>query len=408
MSRVVNVLASPPSVRPADPTRRFQPIALVGVLAAVQAAALGLLVVTLVVLLGWASATYPGGSAADALRASVYGWLLAHHTDFAVPGGMVTIAPLGLLLLPGGLLVLAGTLAARSAGVDGVRGAALLTLAISAPYAGLAAGVAAGLPEGPSRWQAGVYALVIAAVASGLAITRQAGLGGRLLGRLPVTARAVLAGAGAGVLTLLGSGALLVGLALLWHHQRQVDLIGALAPGAVGGALLTLLGVLLLPNAAVWGAAYVVGPGFAVGAGTAVAPGGVALGAVPALPLLAALPGAGPGSVATYTALVVPVLAGTVIAVTVEARLTADSATARGSRTTVSCAAGGALLAGALLGALAWSSGGALGGGRMVALGPSWWRIALVGILVLTPVAALTVLGRRRWAARSSISRHPD
>jgi hypothetical protein len=216
----------------------------------------------------------------------------------------------------------------------------------------------------------------------------------------------VLAGTGAGVLGLVGSGALAVGAALLWHHQRHVDLIAALAPGAVGGALLTVFGVLLLPNAAIWGAAYVLGPGFAVGTDTAVAPGGVALGSVPAVPLLAALPHSGGGSLAAYTVLLVPVVAAIVIAVTVERRLAAPgpgstpgSWAPPGPWLAAGCAAGAAALAGVLLGALAWCSGGALGGGRMVELGPSWWQVAAAGVLVLSPVAVGTVLGRRRWAA---------
>jgi hypothetical protein len=91
------------------------------------------------------------------------------------------------------------------------------------------------------------------------------------------------------------------------------------------------------------------------------------------------------------------VLAGALIAVTVGRRLTSPSAwIAIGSAT------GAGALAGLLLGALAWCSGGALGGGRMAELGPSWWQVALVGVLVLGPVAAATALCHRRWAARRS------
>lgn len=404
MSRVVNLPLLSRSARPDAPVRALQPRALVGPLAAAQAAALGLVVVTLVVLLGWATAAYSRASAADALSVAAQGWLLAHHTDLVVPGGRVTIAPLGLLLLPGGLVVVTAAWAARAAGVDSVRSGALLAVAVCLPYAAVAALVAAGLGEVASRWQAGASALVIAAGATGLAVVREAGLAPRLLDRVPLAARGVLAGAGAGVLGLVGSGALVFGAGLLWRHQRHVDLVTALAPGAVGGVLLTVLGLLLLPNAAVWGAAYVLGPGFAVGTGTVVAPGGVALGAVPAVPLLAALPPSGPGSAATYAVLLVPVLAGMLIALTVERRLSAvgGGSAAPGTWAAVAYSAGAAALAGLLLGALAWCSGGALGGGRMAELGPSWWRVALAGVLVLSPVAAATALGRRRWTARRS------
>ena len=48
--------------------------------------------------------------------------------------------------------------------------------------------------------------------------------------------------------------------------------------------------MLLLPNAALAVLGLAAGPGFLVGAGTLVSVHGVTLGAVPALPLLAALP----------------------------------------------------------------------------------------------------------------------
>ncbi len=80
------------------------------------------------------------------------------------------------------------------------------------------------------------------------------------------------------------------------HHDQATLLVDGLDAGIGGGILLAALCLLYVPTAAVWGLAYVVGPGFAVGAGTSVSVGGTDLGAVPAFPLLAALPaGAGPG-----------------------------------------------------------------------------------------------------------------
>ena len=79
--------------------------------------------------------------------------------------------------------------------------------------------------------------------------------------------------------------------------------------GIGGGILLAALCLLYVPTAAVWGLAYVVGPGFAVGAGTSVSVAGADLGAVPAFPLLAALPQE-PGPAWGPLVLVVPLLAG--------------------------------------------------------------------------------------------------
>ena len=51
---------------------------------------------------------------------------------------------------------------------------------------------------------------------------------------------------------------------------------------------------LVAPNLALLGSAYLLGPGFAFGTGTTVSPTAVSLGAVPAFPVLAALPNEGP------------------------------------------------------------------------------------------------------------------
>ena len=54
--------------------------------------------------------------------------------------------------------------------------------------------------------------------------------------------------------------------------------------------LLLLVQLAYVPNAIVWSICYTLGPGFAFGAGTVVAPTGSALGPLPLLPMLAALP----------------------------------------------------------------------------------------------------------------------
>ena len=87
----------------------------------------------------------------------------------------------------------------------------------------------------------------------------------------------------------------------------------ALNPGVGGSALLLLAGLSYLPNSVIWAIAYMLGPGFAFGVGTAVSPSGSALGAVPAFPMLAALP-VGPKAAFPpwlgFFVLVMPYLAG--------------------------------------------------------------------------------------------------
>ncbi len=171
---------------------------------------------------------------------------------------------------------------------------------------------------------------------------------------------------------------------MAWHGGQVDELWGALGTDPVGAVLLLLLCVALLPNAALWAATYAVGPGFAVGAGTSVAPTGVVIGAVPAVPLLGALPGAGVAPGVSLFALLLPVLAGVTTGV-----LVARQHSVSGDPAKLAGLAGAAgAMAGIVLGVLATWSSGSLGGGRMVDLGPSGAPVGLVAALEMAVVAA--------------------
>ncbi|MCZ1007934.1 DUF6350 family protein [Streptomyces lydicus] len=121
--------------------------------------------------------------------------------------------------------------------------------------------------------------------------------------RFAVAARA----AGAALGALLASGALLTLLSLGLHAGRVWGDLLRLAPDWASHATVLLLCLVLLPNAAVWGAAYALGPGFTVGAGSAVGPLGASPpSALPRLPLLGGLPDADPGYPLTWAVAVVP------------------------------------------------------------------------------------------------------
>ena len=99
----------------------------------------------------------------------------------------------------------------------------------------------------------------------------------------------------AGVAVLLGGGALLVAVSLAWHGAAAQASLLRLTEGWSGRFAVLLLCAALVPNAAVWGAAYALGPGFALGAGHAVSPLASAPAAVPAA-VSAAGGGAGGGA----------------------------------------------------------------------------------------------------------------
>ncbi|MGW7575242.1 cell division protein PerM [Streptomyces sp. NPDC054765] len=203
---------------------------------------------------------------------------------------------------------------------------------------------------------------------------------------------------------LLTAGALLTLLSLALHAGRVSHDLLQLAPDWASRATVLLLCLVLLPNAAVWGAAYGLGPGFTVGAGNGVGPLGTsAHPALPQLPLLSGLPDAGPGNPLTWAVAVVPVVAGALMARSV-ARSAARTATAPDGPggpwswwTTACVAALGAALCGLVMAVLAGLSGGPLGTGALDVFGPSWWRTGLAAAAWTALTGIPGAIGLRSW-----------
>jgi hypothetical protein len=373
---------------------------LVGCVAAVQAAGLGVLAVMVVVLVGWATTSDAGGSASAAVAGALQVWLVGHGTDLTLPRGEFGLLPLGLTALPAVLLHAATLRAGRVAGVTGRRGVVALASAVTATYAVVATVVATLAGTGgvqPQPRSAFLGAAVVAGVASGSAAVRATGRWLVLWHRLPEAVRQALPPATGALAVLLGGGALLGGAVLAGRHDRAGLLIAGLDPG-LGGTLLLLLGLLLyVPTAVVWGVAYAVGPGFAVGEGTSVTAAGADLGAVPAFPLLAALP-QGEGAGAGVVALALPVAAG-LLAALVLRRAAADTGSpgVRPWRSALRSAGLVGAFVGAGVAALAAVCAGPAGPGRMAETGPDWWAVGpAAGLEVATVVAAALLLRRRR------------
>lgn len=377
-----------PLTRPTAPVRHRAPSVLApGAVAAAWALGAGLVAFAVPVLLAWATDSRSGSGAPAASRTAGQLWLLAHGASLTIPGGVVGLTPLGLTALPLALLHRAGRHGARTVGVTGLKQAGQLVGAIAFPYAVTAAclsAVVATRAVSPAPPGALLGALVVALIGAGSGVLREA----RLLSsvtRLPDRARRLGVGATAATAALLAGGGALAGLSLVVHAGRTTSLASASGPGFVGGLALLLLGILLVPNATVWGASWVAGPGFAVGVGTTVGPLGTTLGPVPAFPLLAALPG---GDTPLWVALVgfaVPVAAGVLAGVVVVRRVAGSSplVAAREGLLVGPCA-------GLVFAALAFLSGGPLGGGRLTQVGPSPWKTGLAVALEVGVVAAVT------------------
>ncbi|MDX6223599.1 MAG: hypothetical protein QOD91_2653, partial [Frankiales bacterium] len=113
---------------------------------AAWAAAMGLVVSTVIVMAAWAAS---GGSAGvtSALRVASAAWLLSQHVGLAVgplPSIHLGLVPLGLLLLPAFLLFRAGASLARVVGIHGWRDGWLAIGGMAAAYAAIA-GIVAGM-----------------------------------------------------------------------------------------------------------------------------------------------------------------------------------------------------------------------------------------------------------------------
>jgi hypothetical protein len=89
---------------------------------------------------------------------------------------------------------------------------------------------------------------------------------------------------------IVGTFMVVTGILIFTNFAQVKVLSVALQPGIFGGALLLLLNVLYLPNAAIALASYVAGSGFAVGAGTLISPWWYHLDQLPVFPLLGILP----------------------------------------------------------------------------------------------------------------------
>jgi hypothetical protein len=379
-----------------------RPLAAQGAIAASAAAAAGLAVLTTITAIGWITAPHVGLGAGlpGVLRTAGVLWLVAHHVGVTVEGfGRIGLLPLGLVLLPGFLLVKAGRWLAQAAQISTLRRAAKATAAIAGPYATLTGGVA--LASGSARvtpelWQAVLAGMLLASAAGGLGVAR--GLvrnqDVKLASLIPARPRSVLLGIAASASLLTVCGAVLAGGSLAAHLNEYKEATDALNPGPGGALLLLLAGISYAPNAIIWSIAYMLGPGFAFGAGTMVAPTGSAVGVLPEFPMLAALPAGlhkGAPVPLALAVLAAPYLAGALgglVTIRVAPSYTLEAGPLWGF-------AAGAVT-GVITGAAAAFSGGPIGSGRLTVTGPSGLQTAIVAVLEIGVSASVTA-GAVNW-----------
>ncbi|HEY2552864.1 MAG TPA: DUF6350 family protein [Streptosporangiaceae bacterium] len=390
--------AQPDGERPAGAGR---PLVVTGAIGAAAAAGTGLAVLTMLVLVGWIAAPHAAvrlTGLGGVLRAAAAIWLVGHHVAVTLHGaGHIGLLPLGLVLLPGALLWRAGRWVVRAGAVERLAHVGYAALALAAPYALVAGALAVAsqsAPVAPSLPQAVLSAFLLALVAGGLGGARALAPWRELTALLPARLRSVIA-ATTGALAVLGAGgALLAAGSLAVHLGGFSDVNRMLQPGLIGAGLLLITQLGYLPNAVIWAVSFMLGPGFAFGSGTVVAPTGAAIGPLPALPLLAALPqgahGSPPGWLSAAV-LVIPYLAGAVGGL-----LLTRAAPPSALEVAPVWGFGCGVLTGGILAVLAAFAGGPLGDGRLTAIGPSPWQTGFAAVLEVG-VAAAVVAGIGNW-----------
>jgi Family of unknown function (DUF6350) len=397
-----------------------QPLVITGAVAACAAAGTGLVLITLLVLAGWIAAPHAGLGLPGVLRSAADLWLVGHHVGFTLhaashigagslgagkAGGRIGMLPLGLVLLPGALLWLAGRWVVKKGEVSRLPEVGYAALALAVPYA-LLAGALALLGQStlatPSLTQAVLSGFLLALVAGGLGGARALAPWWHLVHLLPARSRSVFLGSLGALTVLTGAGAILAGASLGTHLTGFRAADAALAPGFVGGALLLLIQIAYVPNAIVWSICYTLGPGFAFGTGTVVAPTGSALGPLPLLPMLAALPTGAHSAIpgwASAVMLSVPYLAGAFGGL-----LTARAAPTPAVELAPLWGFGCGVATAAATGLLAAFAGGPLGSGRLAAVGPSGWQTTVVAALEVGVAAAVTA-GLANWLRMRRVPR---
>ncbi|MFJ4120222.1 DUF6350 family protein [[Kitasatospora] papulosa] len=394
----------------------------------VLAAGLGLGSLSVLVMLLWISSPYPDSGPGGALHVASGLWLLAHGAELVradtVGGHPVPVGTVPLLL--GVLPVWLVHRAARDSAETGERSPAGTSAvgafcAVSAGYllvvlASAAYAQGGALPADRVSLAFPVTVVVAVAAAAGVWAARGRPLTPLLVwaplrvqeaaarSRFRAGAGVALRSAAAGTLALLGGGALLVAVALVWHAGAARESFLGLSGDWAGRISVLLLAGALVPNAAMWGASYGLGPGFALGASSVATP--LAFTGPPALPdfpLLAAVPSHGPGTGANWAATAVPAVAGLVVARfvargAVPVRERREETWGQGRTALVAgvaavgCGIGAAVLASA--------SGGPLGTGALAEFGPVWWLVGPAALAWTAVIGVPVALALRAWRLR--------
>jgi hypothetical protein len=194
------------------------------------------------------------------------------------------------------------------------------------------------------------------------------------------------------VVFLLMVSSLLMMVSLIAGWVEVLRLYQALSLSFLGGLVLTLGQLALLPNLIVYGVAWISGAGFSIGAGSYVSPLASQLGPLPALPIFAVLPTGGFDRGIIFALLpVIAAMIATLLARKSTQKMRWEFATSFSAAAVL--AVFSALTSAAISLALAVLASGSLGPGRFSEVGINPIQVAaVIFVEVLVPVFLVSLV----------------
>ena len=189
-------------------------------------------------------------------------------------------------------------------------------------------------------------------------------------------------------------------LATIWITVTR--LYEALHVRVLGGSTVTIGELALLPNLVIYGAAWFTGLGFSIGTGSSISPLGSAVGPMPGIPFLGAIPAGTVGM--GFAAIAVPLVAAFIATIAIKKHadeIRFEFASAWSAAISLGLSVG--LVAALEMGVLAFLASGSAGPGRLETVGVNPFILAAVVFVETSIVSILAAF----FSARPDQADHP-
>ena len=211
-----------------------------------------------------------------------------------------------------------------------------------------------------------------------------------------------LRGGTAVVTMLIALSALSFSVLLAANWITVTRLYEALHVSVLGGSTITIGELALLPNLVIYGAAWFTGLGFSIGTGSSISPLGSAVGPMPGIPFLGAIPAGTVGM--GFAAIAIPLVAAFIATIAIKKHadeIRFEFASAWSAAISLGLAVG--LVAALEMGLLAFLASGSAGPGRLETVGVNPFTLAAVVFVETSIVSILAAF----FSARPDEADHP-